>query len=65
MIECSLCGKTIKEIDKAIIDTTEEKVRYFHSVDCLALRMHNLVESTNAGTKMTRKGNSFFSELLF
>ena len=28
------------------------------------LRMQNLIESTNAGTKMTKKGNSFFSELL-
>jgi len=28
------------------------------------LKMQNLIESTNAGTKMTRKGNSFFSELL-
>lgn len=28
------------------------------------LKMHNLIESTNAGTKMTKKGNSFFSELL-
>jgi Asp-tRNA(Asn)/Glu-tRNA(Gln) amidotransferase B subunit len=28
------------------------------------LKMHNLVETTNAGTKMSRKGNSFFAELL-
>jgi len=28
------------------------------------LKMHGLVESSNAGTKMTRKGESFFSELL-
>lgn len=28
------------------------------------LRMQNLIESTNAGTKMTKKGNSFFSELI-
>ncbi len=28
------------------------------------LKMHNLIESTNAGTNMTRKGNSFFSEIL-
>ena len=28
------------------------------------LKMYNLIESTNAGTKMTKKGNSFFSELL-
>ncbi len=28
------------------------------------LRMQNLIESTNAGTKMTKKGNSLFSELL-
>ena len=28
------------------------------------LKMHNLIESTNAGTTMTKKGNSFFSELL-
>jgi Mn-dependent DtxR family transcriptional regulator len=28
------------------------------------LRMQNLIESTNAGPKMTKKGNSFFSELL-
>jgi Mn-dependent DtxR family transcriptional regulator len=28
------------------------------------LKMQNLIESTNAGTKMTKKGNSFFSELL-
>ena len=28
------------------------------------LRMQNLIESTNAGTKMTKKGNSFFSALL-
>ena len=26
--------------------------------------MHGLVDTTNAGTKMTRKGNSFFSDLL-
>ena len=28
------------------------------------LKMQNLIESTNAGTTMTKKGNSFFSELL-
>ena len=28
------------------------------------LKMHNLIESTNAGTTMTKKGNLFFSELL-
>lgn len=28
------------------------------------LKMQALIESTNAGTKMTRKGNSFFLELL-
>jgi biotin operon repressor len=28
------------------------------------LKMHGLVESSNAGTKMTSKGKSFFSELL-
>jgi hypothetical protein len=28
------------------------------------LKMHNLVETTNAGTKMSGKGNSFFLELL-
>lgn len=28
------------------------------------LKMQDLIESTNAGTKMTKKGNSFFSELL-
>ncbi len=28
------------------------------------LKMQNLIESTNAGTKMTKKGNSFFEELL-
>lgn len=28
------------------------------------LKMRNLIESTNAGTTMTKKGNSFFSELL-
>ena len=28
------------------------------------LKMQNLIESTNAGTKMTKKGNSLFSELL-
>lgn len=28
------------------------------------MKMHGLVETTNAGTKMTRKGNLFFSELL-
>jgi hypothetical protein len=28
------------------------------------LKMQNLIESTNAGTKMTRKGNSFFLELI-
>lgn len=28
------------------------------------LKMQNLIESTNAGTKMTKKGRSFFSELL-
>jgi predicted transcriptional regulator len=28
------------------------------------LKMHGLVESSNAGTKMTNKGKSFFSELL-
>ncbi|HEX9318021.1 MAG TPA: DUF4443 domain-containing protein [Nitrososphaeraceae archaeon] len=27
------------------------------------LKMQNLIESTNAGTKMTKKGNLFFSEL--
>ena len=28
------------------------------------LKMQHLIESTNAGTKMTKKGNSFYSELL-
>jgi predicted transcriptional regulator len=28
------------------------------------LKMQNLIESTNSGTTMTKKGNSFFSELL-
>ena len=28
------------------------------------LKMQDLIESTNAGTKMTKKGNSFFSEIL-
>ena len=28
------------------------------------LKMHDLVETTNAGTKMSRKGDSFFAELL-
>lgn len=28
------------------------------------LKIQNLIESTNAGTTMTKKGNSFFSELL-
>jgi Mn-dependent DtxR family transcriptional regulator len=28
------------------------------------LKMQNLIKSTNAGTTMTKKGNSFFSELL-
>ncbi|MGB8188404.1 MAG: DUF4443 domain-containing protein [Nitrososphaeraceae archaeon] len=28
------------------------------------LKMQNLIESTNAGTTMTKKGNSFFSKLL-
>jgi Asp-tRNA(Asn)/Glu-tRNA(Gln) amidotransferase B subunit len=28
------------------------------------LKMQNLIESTNAGTKMTKNGRSFFSELL-
>jgi hypothetical protein len=27
------------------------------------LKMHNLVETTNAGTKMSRKGDSFFADL--
>ena len=28
------------------------------------LKMQNLIESTNAGTKMSKKGNSFFREFL-
>ena len=28
------------------------------------LKMHNLIESTNAGTKMSKKGNLFFHEFL-